>query len=377
MSSANPNGLEEADFWDWDATNLGEEDIPAIIAAIQAKRLAEGRDCKKVSIVGRAFGVQEANIALAAFPTSSADWIGQVVNLAPCWVPDKAFVKNVTGVDVDTSDDVPHHRMLYHCHFDSHAYYTEFGKIRAALTYSEYRAFYNYWSWWKRATGYYKWQCDEAWVEGLKEAVCKVKPDYESCKPDFIGNFESFVNGLTTLGIYSLLGEEWTDEKQAICDAGDAGDTVLATSCAALADKGQYPNPPQTMGAKLIYQNSQQAINQSFSKYDPDFWGSTWNAEPMNYDLSGNTVPVRNIFLKDDGICNTEVNKQWAWENLGDSIEMTVTFSNDYTSPNDFKGADNSAALGAVLLATLAGQKGADIDGGVCADGTFDLANWN
>ena len=63
------------EFWDWDVSEIGEEDVPALISEILETRFGEGSDCKKVSVLAYSTAANEASIALAAYPSTSADWV--------------------------------------------------------------------------------------------------------------------------------------------------------------------------------------------------------------------------------------------------------------------------------------------------------------
>ena len=43
-------------YWDFNASDIAEKNIPAMINAINSQRQAEGRDCKKVQILGYGHG---------------------------------------------------------------------------------------------------------------------------------------------------------------------------------------------------------------------------------------------------------------------------------------------------------------------------------
>lgn len=85
MSSFNFEDLSEEDFWDWDSTDVGKEDIPLLIAAILEERKNLGYDCNKVSLLPYSAAGPEVAVTLNTYPDVAAERVNQALLWAPCW----------------------------------------------------------------------------------------------------------------------------------------------------------------------------------------------------------------------------------------------------------------------------------------------------
>ena len=78
--------LGAAAYWDFDVATKAEFDVPAMINAIQLKRLEEGQDCLKVHIFDSA---NTSLLTASFFPETAKEQIAQIVVQNPCLVPNQ------------------------------------------------------------------------------------------------------------------------------------------------------------------------------------------------------------------------------------------------------------------------------------------------
>ena len=101
---------------------------------------------------------------------------------------------------------------------DREEFYKTFKEIRDELTKDQYRKFYYAYRKWEQAN-YSDWWKNYKWREGVKEAVCKIKPSSMRCQPADEAGIASFFNAANTANVFSFYGPDWATQIDAICAA--------------------------------------------------------------------------------------------------------------------------------------------------------------
>ena len=115
-----------------------------------------------------------STILMDVFPTTSTAYIQLAINNAYCPIATRALSVNPL-LDAEGLDDQSSNGALNHYSFDRVAFYAAFDEIRGELSRSEYKAFYYAYYAWQHENSR-DWWVDEKWREGIREALCKVKP---------------------------------------------------------------------------------------------------------------------------------------------------------------------------------------------------------
>ena len=262
--------ITSAEYWDFDITEIAQNDIPAFISTILAKRVEANLDCQKVNVMGHSYGAASSLLTAATFPFTAEKYINALNPIAPCMIPNLPEVvnagladfgvrrRNLSGVDIAadgsertgrslttkdkarnlsrSSDKSPKKvkaRSPQKCYknWNRGEYNADMRDVRAELGYrtEEYAQFYQMFKAWKSDYGK-ECKCDEAWKESLRAIQCEINPCSMTCQPPDQFIWGSLVELLISLEIYSLYSPTWnepvTGDLAVICDALPPGSAV-------------------------------------------------------------------------------------------------------------------------------------------------------
>lgn len=104
-------------------------------------------------------------------------------------------------------------------------YYHAMNYWRYQLTHHQYVEFYNEFVMWKQEFGS-KWHCNNAWIEGLQQSLCKVGQFLDVCAPEPFSTFANIFDTLKENEIYSINGPNWETQISDLCEKVGEDDIV-------------------------------------------------------------------------------------------------------------------------------------------------------
>ena len=153
-------------------------------------------------------------------------------------------------------------------------------EIRYELSYEDYHSFYSIFMDWRHYGD--NWLvCDERVFEAINYALCYVVPTHPDCQPKDQANFANLVSISRSLGIYSWFGPDWANQVEALCAAVDEATCQYFRN----ADVFQ-PAGLDEVSLTVIEHVVQNAFNQKFAEYNPDFSTNGWATEPTEFDIT-------------------------------------------------------------------------------------------
>ena len=124
------------------------------------------------------------------------------------------------------------------------------------------------------------------------EALCAVKPSSMRCQPADQATVSAFFKAVADAGVASFYGPNWSTQIDEICAAEkpsgcailgdnsvDCVDSFLCTTFRARGEAGWQEIP-----TGIAYQQVQQALAKSWSKYNPDYGTNGWFTDTANYE---------------------------------------------------------------------------------------------
>ena len=167
---------------------------------------------------------------------------------------------------------------MAHKYFDRKAYNEAFRVIRDELDRWTYRQFYYAYQDWLHDNKS-DWWLNEKWREGIREALCQVKPSDARCIPEIPQNLAevlAFRDAMVKFGVWKIYGPNWEDNLAKIC--AEIGEENYQCEFLRLLD----PSTPE-ISLKTLEELGIQAYSQTWAKWYADFDTNLWFTEPETY----------------------------------------------------------------------------------------------
>lgn len=340
-----------ADYFDYNTSSVGEEDIGAFIDLINTTVTDEAKfTCSgAVQIVAHSLGTGEVLAGLAGDATL-ADKVNFVTNLAPCAVP--TYLNN--GAETEEDSESSHwHRMLSQKQEPMEApreleAIVEEDMPKRELGHGSWKK-ESYWDRTKRYCSYYPSSCYNYcdWYPSYCDEFCEQLPEF--CVPEQIRNYYALQDIYDELCIESLYGPDWEAQVDAICEkvSWSTCDSFKDTVGAGFAE----------MSVTQLEHMWQMSYNRSFSAYSADF---DEDQTTTDIDVSGVNTRMVSFYVDEDPVCDTDVN-QGVFDTVPGQMWRS-TFVTEGITHSSIQGANNESGFLNLLNVALAmGQN--DVNG--------------